>query len=442
MKRRSIFAAALVLIATAGTLQADELILRPQTGVSADIIAQRYGFTLVSTVPGQNLALVRVPNDVPQATIDWILANDRDVLGLERSPKLKATPMPGEPALTQSVAAILESYESLYLNYYGTSAWDAYVNQSAATQIHLPDAHKLATGSGTIAIIDTGVDTTHPALLGVLVPGYDFVHEVHDGSEWSDVPGLEQSVAAILETYYTVQLNQSVAAILEGGSYPAPPLPEFFGHGTMVAGLIHLTAPTSKIMPLKAFTSDGYTTFYDICRAIYYAADHGAKVINLSFASLTPSKELYNALRFAARKGVIAFAAVGNGALSTDTYPVYPADYTPAFGIGSTSPGDHRSSFSNYGEDVTIGAPGEALLTTYPGGIYAMVWGTSFSTAWATGSAALFLQRDSDLTTEDVKSALSSGAWKLKASEGMGFGRIDLYNSLAAVPTHHHPPSK
>src|SRR6266542_4529606 len=129
----------------------------------------------------------------------------------------------------------------------------------------------------------------------------------------------------------------------------------------MVAGIVHLTAPTANIMPLKAFTSDGYTTMYDICRAIYYAAEHGAKVINMSFASMTPSKELYYALGFATSKGVVTFTAVGNAALSTDTYPVYPAAYSSTFGIGSTSPGDQRSTFSNYGADVTIGAPGEGL---------------------------------------------------------------------------------
>jgi subtilisin family serine protease len=410
--------------------------LRAQAKASVSAICMRYGFTVVSSVESQRLYLVRTATDIPQSTIDAILANDKDVAGLEFSAKLQARQLPSEAALTQSVASILEGYDKTFLNYYGASAWDSYVTQGAAEQIHVADAHTLVTGNATIAIIDSGVDPTHPALQKSLVPGYDFVHELDGfGSEFSDVPYLKQSVASILEQYRAITLNQSVASILEGYSDDTRglALPPFFGHGTMVAGIVRLTAPTSKIMALKAFTADGASTMYTICRAIYYAVEHGAKIINMSFMTLTPSRELSQALAFAARNGVLTFASVGNESLSTDTYPVYPAAYTASFGIGSTSPYDHRSDFSNYGADVTIGAPGESLLTTYPGSMYAMVWGTSFSTAWASGAAALFLDRNGTVTMNDVQTALRFGAKKLNPAEGMGLGRIDIYASTAAI---------
>src|SRR6185295_14874653 len=76
-------------------------------------------------------------------------------------------------------------------------------------------------------------------------------------------------------------------------------LPHAFGHGTMVAGLVHVVAPTAMIMPLKAFKADGTSNAFDIERAIYYAVDHGAKVINMSFSSETPSTELTRAIDYA-----------------------------------------------------------------------------------------------------------------------------------------------
>src|SRR6266542_4308658 len=133
MRRRIVFVIVLVLGAVAPQLaQASDLILRPQPGVTANTIAARYGFMIVSTVPSQNIALVRTATDIPQTTIDSILANDKDVLNLEFSRTLHASPVPGGPALTQSIAAILESYETTFLNYYGGSVWDSYVGQSAA----------------------------------------------------------------------------------------------------------------------------------------------------------------------------------------------------------------------------------------------------------------------------------------------------------------------
>lgn len=426
MRRRIIFFTWLLCCATipVGTAEAADLILRPQAQAEPEVICARYGFTLTSRLDTQHLFLVSAPDPVTQATLDSILATDKDVASLELSPALQAPSIAGEAALTQSIAGILETYATSWVNYYGGTAWDSYTTQSAVQQTHLNDAHALATGAGTIAIIDTGVDPSHPALANVLVSGYDFTRDIEgDASEWSDLPVLTQSIAGILETY---------AADVQAGQTPPVPLPEFFGHGTMVAGLVHLSAPTAKIMPLKAFNADGSTNLYDIIRAIYYAADHGARVLNMSFITWTPSHELQNALSYASRKGVFNISAIGNNGISTDTYPVYPAEYRVAYGIASVK-GNKRSAFSNYGGDVTVGAPGEALLTTYPGGLYAAVWGTSFSTPLVSGGIGLMLQRDGVLTTRDLDTAIWNGSTRLKG-EGLGAGRIDFYKALLTVP--------
>jgi subtilisin family serine protease len=269
---------------------AADLILRPHPSADAATVAARYGFTVTSQLGYQHLYLVEAPDDITQAQLDAIVAADPQVTILEFSPRVSLS---GEtdPALTQSIAAILESenYTTTFLSYFGGSAWDGYVTQPAGNALKLTDAHSIATGVGTIAIIDTGIDPSHPALQNVLLPGFDFTRGIDGGSEWNDAPELEQSIAAILEEYYVVTLNQSIAAILEGQEHPPAPLPPYFGHGTMVAGIVHLAAPTAKIMPLKAFDSNGYTQLHHIIAAVYYAADTGAKVINMSFATCTKS---------------------------------------------------------------------------------------------------------------------------------------------------------
>jgi subtilisin family serine protease len=132
----------------------------------------------------------------------------------------------------------------------------------------------------------------HPVLQPVLVPGYDFTRNTPGiPSELADLPPataaiLTQSTAVILDKKAVVVLNQSTAAILDQSTaaiLDTSKLPLAFGHGTMVAGIVHLAAPTASMMPLKGFQADGTASLLDIIRAVYYAVDNGARVINLSF---------------------------------------------------------------------------------------------------------------------------------------------------------------
>jgi subtilisin family serine protease len=174
-------------------------------------------------------------------------------------------------------------------------------------------------------------------------------------------------------------LDSDTASALAGA-----PIPNDFGHGTMVAGLIHLVAPTAKIMPLKAFHADGSANTSDIVRAIYFAADNGASVINMSFGLPEMSDALMRAVNYATRKGVICIASAGNDGQNA---LVYPAAFGNVIGVASVGQQNQQSNFSNFGFDVSIAAPGEALVTTYPGNHYAVVWGTSFSSAIVAGAA-------------------------------------------------------
>src|SRR5258708_14938190 len=115
----------------------------------------------------------------------------------------------------------------------------------------------------------------------------------------TNIANVNQSTAAVLD--------KSTAAVLDGGQQYAA-----FGHGTMVSGIIHLVAPTAQIMPLKAFHADGTGNLSDVLRAIYYATQNHANIVNMSFDFLTYSRELDNATTYATRNNVLCVASVGN----------------------------------------------------------------------------------------------------------------------------------
>jgi subtilisin family serine protease len=346
-----------------------------------------------------------------------------------------------QATLTQSNTSILDSLSGVTaVTFFGSTVPSNYTTQAATNIIRLNDARTAThlTGSGVVGIIDTGADPNHPALLPALVAGYDFTREAASFSEFNDLDPtlaaqLQQSNTSILDAQNVYILNPSTTLILaqsntsildqSNTSILDSTYPEF-GHGTMVAGIVHLVAPTAKIMPLKAFRADGTSNLSDIIRAIYYAADHGVNVLSMSFSMQQSSPALQAAIRYAGARNVALVAAAGNDGLKT---LVYPASYGGVEGIGSTSNTDVRSTFSNYGSGVTLfAAPGEGVITTFPGGGYAAAWGTSFSTPMVAGAGSLVIQARPSAKPGDITNALS----KAKQISDMGYGRIDLYLAL------------
>jgi subtilisin family serine protease len=352
-----------------------------------------------------------------------------ELLGIQSVEADRLLPLPQKPI--NSIPAGL--YDNAPVNYYGTIVTHGYATQPAAQIIRLTDAQNgfNLSGSGIVAVIDTGVDVNHPVLYPVLLPGYDFTRNQPGASEWLDVPQLQngndndnsqdeqpvfvqQSSAAILD--------QSSAAILDGGPYSD------FGHGTMTTGLIHLVAPKAKILPLKAFTSNGTGYLSNIVAALYYAVQHNANVVNMSFDVSSSSPALSQAISYANQKGLILVAAAGNESTSA---PVYPAALNSSvMGIASTTDWDTRSTFSNYGNtDVWIAAPGEYVISTFPGGTYAAASGTSFSSPLVAGSADLLLSANPSL---NQASAASAFAHAVKLTPDLNHGRLDVYQAVSA----------
>lgn len=449
-------AALLPLQAAAGT---NSYLLESPTPAQAQAACLRYGFQMVRSL-GDDVYLVQISDAVsPDLLKQWV-KDDPNVKNLELDstawvPEATWQYRPG-PALSYSAVTQkpISSYNLTQL--YGQRAWVGYVQQPALAVIESSSGHDYtdiysyscdgATRAGIVAIIDTGVDPNQPLLRSVLVPGYDFTRGIAgSASDLSDLNQstaaiLEQSTAAILEKTKVVFLNQSTAAILEQSTaavLDGQKLPAYFGHGTMVAGLVHLVAPTAKIMPLKAFNADGSAKNSDILQAIYYATDHGANVINMSFSLAQFSDELMRAVNYATRHGVICVASVGN---DNRKALVYPAAFGNVVGVGSVTLDNHRSAFSNYGADlVTVAAPGEALVTTYPGNHYALVWGTSFSSALVSGAAALLVDLNNGLQVGEVKRAFSnavpcaSSPTSPCARGDLGYGRLDLNAAQQAI---------
>jgi len=382
--------------------------------------------------PSGQLFLIKTPS--PLNAIVGLLNLNLGVISVETDQVVQTQAADAGPAPSYLT-------DTTPVSYYGTTVWRGYVTQPGNQLILTDKTHSTFNTAGSnviVAVIDTGVDITHPVLKNSLVTGYDFTRGQSGGSEDADVT---QSTVAVLDNRQPAKVSQSTVAVLDQSSVAVLDGPQYaaFGHGTMVSGIVHLVAPQAKIMPLKSFHADGTGYNSDILNAIYYAVNHGAKVINMSFNYSSSSQELANAVNYANSMGVVCVAAAGNdGQRAT----VYPAALKNVIDVAATGNSDIRSTFSNYGAPpVWLAAPGEGIMTTYPFGTWAAGWGTSFSAPLVSGTTALLISTSP--TSLSLKSVLQGGGAKTQAGSAlshaqpisdpqMGYGRLDTYQAMQA----------
>src|SRR5712664_4677254 len=419
----------------------NRFIVRDPSGVAfLQAVCALQGCTVVRGLDGtlNQLFLVTTPDAVDPIAFLNILRSMPGIGAAERDQVISI--VGGQNSVpTQLPSGLL--LDRSPVNYFNTAVWNSYANQPAAQIIRLAEAQYTfqVAGSGIVADIDTGVDPKHPALQPVLVPGYDFTRNQSDTSELndltqSDFPVYPPPACSATSCSSPATVNQSSAAILDQSSaaiLDQNPKYAAFGHGTMVMGVIHLVAPNAKLLPLKAFHSDGTGYLSDILHAIYYAVQNQPKanVINMSFDFTSYSTELESALNYASQSALICATSAGNDGKNEIVYPA--ALQSVAMGVASTSNSDMRSSFSNYGNAIVwVAAPGESIVTTYPFNSYAAGWGTSFSAPFVSGTSALLLNKQA--TTNESQAAAAVAHAAPVQDTGMGNGRLDAVLALGA----------
>jgi len=226
--------------------------------------------------------------------------------------------------------------------------------QYGLINIRAPQGWQINRGSAgvTIAIVDTGIEMSHPDLAPKLVAGYDFVN---NDSNPNDDNGHGTHVAGIA----AASTNNGVG--VAGVSWGA------------------------RLMPVKVLDAFGNGTYSNVAQGIIWATDHGAQVINLSLGGSSPNSVLQNAVDYAYSRGVVLVAATGN---SGSNFVLYPAHYPNVIAVAATDATNTRAGFSNYGPEVSLSAPGVTIYSTQYGG-YGYRNGTSMAAPFVSGLAAL-----------------------------------------------------
>ncbi|WP_010245265.1 S8 family peptidase [Acetivibrio cellulolyticus] len=253
-----------------------------------------------------------------------------------------------------------------------------------------------------VAVIDTGLDIAHEDLKDRVTAGYDFVDMDEDPS-----PGPVDEEHA-----------SHVAGIIAAST----------DNGIGVAGTAG-KAPI-KIMPLRVLEA-GSGDDFTIAKAIYYAADNGAKVINMSLGGYGESPLLTNACNYAFSKDVVVVAAAGNSADDTKNY--IPASIPGVITVSATDINNKTASFSNYGAEVKLAAPGVDVLSTIPGNKYDSYSGTSMATPVISAACAMLISKNPSLSVIEVEQYLTDSAQDLgDAGKDIkfGYGLLDLNNAL------------
>lgn len=366
----------------------NETIVRLRPGVDPTEYARLHGMELALSI-GLNMYLMRGAAPVESLTRDsrtlWAEANARIEL-----PALKDRPAPTVPPQPRRADQPDDPLLPAEYGFTITGTDKIWRQQPGRPEV-------------IVAVVDSGIDSTHPEFQGQLLPGFDFTPKV-------PVPGGDH---------------------------------DGYGHGTHVAGVIGAKAnngigiagiaPGCKLLPVRIFDDFGHSSEGISDAAVIWAVDHGAKVINASWGSPMEGEGFKAALQYALSKDVVFVAAVGN---SGHNDPNYPGASEEAIGVAATTDIDTWGSFSTWGDWVDLAAPGQGILSTYPlakGNGYRIMEGTSMAAPFVTAAAALVRSQHPDWNQAQVKEQLYKTA-KDVIMTGMdpyaGNGRVDIARAV------------
>ena len=354
-------------------------------------INQSYGTTTLASLPDHpDIFLLQAPLGVDVRQLILVMANDVRLVYAELN-YINENPEDG-------------STDRIYG--WGEGDDSTMHSQDSVEDMQLEAAHDLSRGGGRIiAVLDTGVQLDHPALTNSIDGlGYDFVD--NDLAPDEDANGIDDDGDGRVD--------------------------ELYGHGTHVAGIVHVVAPDARLLPLRVLNSDGRGNNFRTATAIVYAVSRGVDVINLSLGTPHPSVLLRDVVGEAARNGIIVVSAAGN---SNSDAKQYPAAEACAIAVTSVNTHDKKSTFANFGNWIGVAAPGEDIYSTFPGDSYAWWGGTSMATPFVAGQAALLRSLDPELTLDEIGLLIGGTAFSLDRTNPLyrgrlGEGRIDLLASL------------
>jgi subtilisin family serine protease len=332
----------------------DEINVILAPGVSIDTVNARYGTTVREQIPGTSYYRLGTAGGADGFDVEGEMAGDTDLTSTDLNYTYQ------QPEVRQVSEAFVDQVSEAFVDgLYPVS----FYSQPSVQNLRLSQAQAISKGAGiTVAVIDTGIDFSHPLFAGRIAPVYeDFVD---NDPNPTDEPGGPAS-----------------------------------GHGTFVAGLIALAAPQAALMPIRAFGSDGKGTSFNIAKAIRFAHDNGANVINMSFGLIEPDKTIQDALGYASGSSYMV-AAAGNDNLNFLQFPAVQTNRACA--VASTTANDLKAPFSNYNKNTCVSAPGVSLYSAYPGGNWAYWSGTSFSTALVSAEAAQMLALNPAIAASNV----------------------------------------
>ena len=348
------------------------LLVQPRAGLAEaefDKIIKKQGGKQVGKIEGINVRVIQLPPQASEKAVEALLKKNKHLKFAERD--------------------MIVRPEGTANDTYYSSAW------------HLPKigattAWDVTTGDNVvIAVLDSGVDATHPDLAGRLIPGWNFYD---NNSNTADV----------------------------------------FGHGTLVAGSasantnngvgVASVAGNALIMPLRISATDGSASFSNMAKALTWAADKGAHVANISYQSVSGSATVASAAQYMKNKGGVTVVAAGNTGVEQTFAPT-----DTMISVSATTSSDAVASWSSYGSYVDVAAPGSGIWTTKKGGGYGSANGTSFASPVTAAVIAMMRSVNPVLPPADLEKILISTAVDLGTAgfdKKFGHGRI---NAAAAV---------